>query len=457
MSDNAVLLYRKLTDEKERLLKQGKIKKQKSKISISDTDKPPFSIPARWCWVRLGEVSHIQEGPGIRKHQYCNEGIQFLTVTNILEGSVDLYKSVKYISQNEFQSKYTHFKINKGDIVVACSGGSWGKSAVFQDDDPIILNTSTLRLRFFGDLANNHYLYHLTKTEFFKNQIAAHSTGQQPNYGYSHYSIAYIPLPPLPEQKRIVSILDEALGAIQRAKENAQKNLANARELFESYLNRVFTEKGEGWEETTLGTVANFKNGLNYDRNSNGQTLPVVGVGDFQTNSYVPIDSLGTATIDGTLDAKYELQKNDILTVRSNGSKDLIGRCMLVPDLNEVTSYSGFVIRIRSNQDRIAPRFLLQFLKSRGTVYLLTRDGGGANINNINQGKLSALPLSFPTDRDEQNRLADVLDQISQEAEALKGCSQRKSTALDELKQSILQKAFTGQLTAKSPELEAVG
>ncbi|MDG1897797.1 MAG: restriction endonuclease subunit S [Fuerstiella sp.] len=355
-------------------------------------------------------------------------------------------------------------RLEYGDLILEKSGGGpkqpVGRVIPFEinEGDFSFSNfTSVIRIKDKAELDFQflhrcllyYYVSGVTET------MQRRSTGIR-NLDFKTYKQLQIPIPEVAEQKRIVSILDEAFGAIDRAKRVAEINLSNAIELFDSYLNRVFTEKGEGWEETTLGTVANFKNGLNYDRNSNGQTLPVVGVGDFQTNSYVPIDSLGTAMIDGTLDAKYELQKNDILTVRSNGSKDLIGRCMLVPDLNEVTSYSGFVIRIRSNQDRIAPRFLLQLLKSRGTVYLLTRDGGGANINNINQGNLSALPLSFPTDIDEQNRSADVIDQISQEAEALKRCSQRKSTALDELKQSILQKTFTAQLTAKSPELEAV-
>jgi len=185
--------------------------------------------------------------------------------------------------------------------------------------------------------------------------------------------------------------------------------------------------------------------------------LPTVGVGDFQNNFLVPTDSLGSATIDGTVNENYALQQNDILTVRSNGSKDLVGRCMLVPELDEITSYSGFVIRIRVDEIRLVPRFVCHFLKSRGTVYLLTRDGGGANINNINQSKLSALPLTFPTHKTSQAHVTDSIECLGEHVDTAKICYEQKLAALDELKQSILQKAFTGQLTSHSSELESVG
>lgn len=266
-----------------------------------------------------------------------------------------------------------------------------------------------------------------------------------------------IPFPPLIDQKRIVAILDEAFAAIAKAKEHAVRNLANARELFESYLGRVFDQKGEGWEHRKLGDIAEFKNGLNFTKNSVGQTLPAVGVGDFQENYYVPMTELESVTIDGTLNPTYAIQKDDILTVRSNGSKHLIGRCMLVPKVNTTTSYSGFVIRMRFDTATVCPTFLLHFLKSPTTVDRLTRGGGGANINNINQAKLSVLPVSFPPSYEEQERLADVLGVISRNSERLDAIYQQKIANLEELKQSIMQKAFTGQLTSKSTAMETVG
>ena len=158
----------------------------------------------------MSNVSIIQEGPGIRSFQYKPDGVQLLTVTNILEGSVDLQKSRKYISEIEYNEKYSHFQVNIGDIVCACSGGSWGKSAIYGiPDHKIILNTSTLRLRFFDDLADNGYLYMMTKTFLFKKQLSDQLSGMQPNFGYAHYSKILIPIPPLNEQKRIAQRIEE--------------------------------------------------------------------------------------------------------------------------------------------------------------------------------------------------------------------------------------------------------
>jgi len=255
--------------------------------------------------------------------------------------------------------------------------------------------------------------------------------------------------PPLAEQRRIVSLLDEAFAGLANAKANAEKNLQSARALFESHLQSVFTEPGDGWVQKQLGEIAEFRNGLNYSKSSNGQTLPVVGVGDFQSNFYAPMENLQSATIDGQLRDGYAIRRNDILTVRSNGSKELVGRCMLVPEVSEVASYSGFVIRIRVNADELVPRFLLHFLKSSSTRDRLTREGGGANISNINQAKLSSLPVVVPPLK-MQEEIANSLDQVSTETQRLVRLYERKLAALEALKKSLLRQAFTGELGAQA-------
>src|SRR5690554_961201 len=134
MREGSKDLIIKLKATKKRLVGSKSILNKKDK-HVYPISKPPFRIPSNWEWVYLSDISIIQEGPGIRKHQYQDEGIQFLTVTNILEGSVDLMKSQKYISLKEYEEKYKHFTINKGDIVTACSGASWGKSAIFDKEE----------------------------------------------------------------------------------------------------------------------------------------------------------------------------------------------------------------------------------------------------------------------------------------------------------------------------------
>ncbi len=255
----------------------------------------------------------------------------------------------------------------------------------------------------------------------------------------------HICLPPLPEQHRIVRLLDEAFEGLATAKANAERNLHNARALFESHLHSVFSQRGPGWVEKKLADFVDFKNGLNFTRESKGQTLRMVGVGDFQEHSVVPVEDLPSVRISGKISDEYLIRRDDILTVRSNGSKDLVGRCVLVPDIDEPTSFSGFIIRMRFDTQTLSPRFLLHFMKSSSTRSRLTREGGGANISNINQAKLSQLPLSLPPFR-KQEELADRLDSFRDQTQRLTALYEQKLAALEALKKSLLHQAFTGNL-----------
>ena len=118
---------------------------------------------------------------------------------------------------------------------------------------------------------------------------------------------------------------------------------------------------------------------------------------------------------------------------------------MIVPQVSRTTSYSGFIIRIRVNPAEVFPAFLLHFMKSRDTRDQLTRDGGGANINNINQTKLAALRLSLPS-LTEQKKIVAELEAFTAETQRLEGIYQQKLTDLGELKKSLLHQAFTGNL-----------
>jgi type I restriction enzyme, S subunit len=254
-------------------------------------------------------------------------------------------------------------------------------------------------------------------------------------------------LPPLPEQKRIVAILDEAFEAIDRTIRNTEKNLANARELFESYLNGIFTQKGDGWVDTKLGDIATFRSGLNFTKISKGESIKIVGVKDFQNHFWIQEEQLESVTIDAELKEIDILHKGDILTVRSNGNKELIGRCILANDIPEKTSHSGFTIRIRIEREDIYPQFIVHFLKSRELRKQLTESGGGISISSLNQQGLSLIMLSFPTFVEQKAIVANI-DELAVETQRLETIYRQKLAALKELKQSILQKAFIGELTA---------
>lgn len=256
-----------------------------------------------------------------------------------------------------------------------------------------------------------------------------------------------IPLPPLPEQQRIVSILDEAFAAIAQAKAHAEQNFKNAQELFESYLQGVFEKKGEGWEEKSLGDFATFRNGMNFTKSSKGEEIRIVGVKDFQNNFWVPIEELESVVLDGKLSEIDELKENDIVAVRSNGNPALIGRTLLAGKVEGKISHSGFTIRIRLNSSNLVlPVYLCRYLKTQRTRKELVEKGNGVGIKSLNQGSLSSLIIPYPKSLNEQQTIVRQLDALRAETQKLEAVYRKKIVDLEELKKSILQKAFNGEL-----------
>ncbi|MGA2582948.1 MAG: restriction endonuclease subunit S [Tepidisphaeraceae bacterium] len=402
----------------------------------------------KWENKPLGDVCEFQRGLTYAKSDEAELSKNVvLRATNIdLATNLLDFTELRYIS-DELEVPASK-KIKQGSLLVCTASGSkshLGKVAFIDDDYGYAFGG------FMGMITpakgiDPRYLFHLMTSGQYKDFIDALSNGTNiNNLKFDDLRRFSVPVPPLAEQRRIVGILDEAFAGIATAKANAEKNLRNARMVFESELQAVFNRGGAGWVERPLGDVAEFKNGLNFSQGSRGQSVRVVGVGDFHNNYDVPTADLQSVTIDNALDATYEIREGDLLTVRSNGSKDLVGRCMLVPYIDETISYSGFVIRIRCDRSVIVPRFLLHFMKSGATRERLTRDGGGANISNINQTKLSALILAVPPLKT-QNAVSRTLDRLVEETQRLESVYHRKLAALDALKKSLLQRAFSGGL-----------
>lgn len=273
-----------------------------------------------------------------------------------------------------------------------------------------------------------------------------------PHIYFKDYKSEKFPKIPLPEQQRIVSILDKAFAAIDKAKANAEQNLFNVNELFENSAQEIFTQKGIDWEEKLLGEFADFRNGINYTKGSNGEKIKIVGVKDFQDSYWVPENDLVEVSLDGTVNETDLLKEGDILAVRSNGNPQLIGRTLLAGIINEKISHSGFTIRIRLNSKIVNPNYLCHFMKIQQTRKTLVESGNGVGIRSLNQGSLSSLKIPFPKSLKEQELIIEKVDSLAERSQLLKEIYQRKINDLEELRKSILQKAFVGELETETLE-----
>jgi type I restriction enzyme S subunit len=399
-----------------------------------------------WQTKKLSALYQIGSSKRVLKSQWKTEGVPFYRGREVTRLAADgLVDNELFISEEHFAELSKQTGVPQAGDIVLTAIGTIGNSHVVQNNDRFYFkDASVLWMKRTAEVSSE-FINLWFKSPCFFDQLDRGNGATVDTLTIQKLQSVQIELPPLPEQQRIVGLLDEAFYGIAIAKANAEKNLHNARAIFESDLQSVFTQRGKGWEEKRLADIAEFKNGLNFTRQSKGQTLRMVGVGDFQEHSIVPIETLQSVTIDGELADDYLIRRDDILTVRSNGSRDLVGRCMLVPDVDGMTSFSGFIIRIRFNTHEISPRFLLHFMRSSETRKRLTRDGGGANISNINQAKLSELPISLPSLK-QQEDIAKRLDHLRQESQRLASIYQRKLAALEGLQKSLLHQAFAGRL-----------
>tara|TARA_R100000655_G_scaffold46942_1_gene83927 strand:- start:909 stop:2381 length:1473 start_codon:yes stop_codon:yes gene_type:complete len=254
------------------------------------------------------------------------------------------------------------------------------------------------------------------------------------------------PLPPLPEQKRIVAILDEAFSGIDTAIANTEKNLANARELFESYLNSVLNPRGDGWTERPLVDFADFVStgpfgSLLHKSDYIAEGVPLVNPINIAGTQIVP-DEQKMIGADKTRELQsYLLNEGDVVIAR----RGEIGRCAVVTERQQgwICGTGCFFIRPTGV---VNPHFLAHLLRSSTYRAELERGASGATMLNLSNKALSNLKISMPC-LTEQNRILDQLSELNGQCQAVQSIYQQKLTALAELKQSLLRKAFSGELT----------
>ena len=215
------------------------------------------------------DVAFFQEGPGLRTHQWTTEGMKVINVTNILgDGSVDVSNTDKFISQDEFETRYSHFAIEENDIVVASSGNTYGKVGRIRSEHlPLMMNTSVIRLH-SSDRAvlDDDFLYAWLRSPEFINQVEGFVTGgAQPNFGPTHLKQMSITLPEIRLQMQIAHILSTYDDLIENNRQRMALLEEAARQLYREWFvrlrfpghehTRITNGVPEGWERRTLGDL----------------------------------------------------------------------------------------------------------------------------------------------------------------------------------------------------------
>ena len=186
------------------------------------------------------------------------------------------------------------------------------------------------------------------------------------------------------------------------------------------------------WENVTLGDLMTFKNGLNFTQDSNGKEYNFLGVGCFKSkNSIKNASELETVYISNPVDKEYLLKKNDLVFVRSNGSKELVGRCVLIENDISNATYSGFCIKGVLKSEKTTSKYILKNIEAGFLKEKLKHENRGTNISNLNQEILNSLEIKLPT-LNEQDKIIETLsvgDSAIKKTERLISLEEKKLSA----------------------------
>ena len=381
-----------------------------------------------WEIKRLGELSKHKDavvsgpfGSNLKVSDYKDKGVPILRLQNIGKGNF-IDKSIKYITKEKAEELKYHSFIS-GDIALAKLGIPIGKTCIIPDHFKSgIITADIVRIRPDSKIANCKFLEYFLNTDLSVTQLTNNISGAtRPRVNLSDVRDINIPLPPLIEQERIVAILDEAFDALAKAKTNAEQNLKNAKELFESYLHRVFENKGDGWEEKRFEEICVLQRGFDLPTHSRNE------------GSHPLVSSNGiTDRID-----LWKVKAPGVVTGRSG----TIGNVHFIEEDYWPLNTALYIKEFHGNYERFIYFFLKQFD--------LEKYSSGAGVPTLNRNNVHSELVWFPKSNKEQQNIVVKLDALSVETKKLEAIYQKKLEDLEELKKSILQKAFSGELTEK--------
>ena len=250
-----------------------------------------------------------------------------------------------------------------------------------------------------------------------------------------------IPVPPLAEQQRIVGLLDEAFEGLATAKANAEKNLQNARALFESHLQSVFTQRGPGWVEKRLEEVCGLQNGFAFKSStfkpSGAPILRISNIQDGRIEAGNRLVFFDPKDYRENLD-RYRIVEDDLLIAMSGATTGKLGF-----NSESTIYYLNQRVGKFEPSEKLNKRFLYHFLSTKVEENL--RISAGAAQPNLSTEQIKGFVLPLPS-VDEQERIVEALETLSEETQRLARLYDQKLAALDTLKKSLLHQAFTGEL-----------
>jgi type I restriction enzyme, S subunit len=400
-----------------------------------------------WVIKKIIEIGKVQTGSTPKTSESDNFGnyIPFVKPSDFLKDG-----SVEYNNQGLSKIGLSQSRlVDENSVIMVCIGATIGKTGF--TEKKITTNQQINSLTpLNGDSAK--FIFYQMITQDFQQKVL-NSSGQAtlPIINKSKWSDLSLYLPPPPEQKRIVSILDEVFEGIDRAIANTEKNLTNARELFESYLNAVFTQKDDAWEEKKLGDICSIKHGFAFKGEfftNEKSNYILLTPGSFHESGGYREQGEKTKYYVGEMPEGYILNSGDFLFAMTEQAVGLLGSSLIVPESHRFLHNQRLgLVQIVTGVAWHNEFFFHQF-NAKNFRSAVQSSASGVKVRHTSPNKLGAISVFFPPTIAEQKFVADTLNELLAETQHLEAIYKQKLVALKELKQSILQKAFTGELTS---------
>jgi type I restriction enzyme S subunit len=363
------------------------------------------------------------------------------SVTN----SAGFVPSADYFSKEVFSKNLSTYKtVHRGMFAYNPSRVNVGSLAWLHSCDTVVVSPLYVVFKVDEDKVLQPYLDYFMHSDWGNSQIRGLTSGSvRDSLKFSALGEIVIPLPPLDTQRRITAALDKAQSLIAARREQIAVLDKLAKDLFIEMFGDPMTND-KGWNVVKLSTLGEFKNGMNYAQNDRGYTVKCLGVGDFGDLFEIEVAAFSDIHLTEKPSDNYILQDEDIVFVRSNGSRELVGRSVLIRTNGKTATFSGFCIRYRNKSECVLPVYLNTLLHMEATKNALFSTTRGANIQNLNQQMLSALDVLLPPIEEQQ----DYADRVS----AINHQKSRLTASLAELEtlyKSLTQRAFAGELFAE--------
>ncbi|WP_270817617.1 restriction endonuclease subunit S [Aeromonas sp. Y318-3] len=404
-----------------------------------------------WKTYKLGELAELRGRIGWRgltAKEYTYSGPLFLSVHSLNYGDYVDFRDAFHISDERYMES-PEIMLKKDDILICKDGAGIGKLGLVGElSEKATINSSLLLIR-SGDNILAKYLYHYLNSPYFQSIVQSKLNGATTPHLYQR-DITEFPvfLPSILEQQRIVAILDEVFEAIVAARANAEQNRQNARALFESYLQSVFSQRGDGWINKPLSELCDIKHGFafksEYFTNEGDYTLLTPG-NFFETGGYRDRGDK-QKFYSGDIPQGFLLEAGDLLVAMTEQAAGLLGSPIIVPSQGKFLHNQRLGLVSGKPGIPWINEFFFHVFNTQAVRQAIHESASGAKVRHTSPTKIGAVTVAFPASIEEQKAIVATLDTLTIETQRLESLYQRKIAALDELKQSLLHQAFSGNL-----------